>query len=172
MTKMPKISLDTAKELVPVLMQNVLTVLKNARLHVPETTVLVNSEECKIKYISVYDYDVPKAKIEITMDYNGEDFRQDLIKFIDREYVIQNELVYNLLNKLYYVFKVYIEFYKRVVMAYRSAYTHDGFKSKVFHVETAYFRADRWACKLITTDGIFEYRDCDDLYLFNLPEYV
>lgn len=167
-----KISLETAKELVPVLMQNVLGVLKSARLHAPETTVLVNSEECTIKYISVYDYDVPKAKIEITLDYNGSEFRQELIKFIDREYVIQNELVYNILHKLYYVFKMYIEFYKRVVMSYRSAYTNDGYKATVFHVETAYYRADRWVCKLITTDGVFEYRDCDDINLFNLPEYV
>ena len=171
MTKMLKISRKVAEELVPVLMQNVLTVLKKARLHAPGNTVLVNSEECKIKYISVYDYDAPKAKIEITMDYNGEDFRQDLIKFIDCEYVIQSELVYNLLNKLYHVFKVYIEFYKRVVLAYRSAYT-GGFNTVVFHVETVYYRANRWACKLTTTAGIYEHRDCDEINFHNLPEYV
>ena len=172
MTKMLKISRKVAEELVPVLMQNVLTVLKNARLHAPGTTVLVNSEECKIKYISVYDYDAPKARIEIIMDYNGDEFSQDLIKFFDREYVIQNELVYNLLNKLYHVFKVYIEFYKRVVLAYRSAYTNEGFKAPVLHVETANYRVNRWVCKLTASSGLYEYRDCDDVNFHNLPEYV
>lgn len=169
---MPKISRKTAEELVPVLMQNVLSVLKTARLHAPETTVLVNSEECTIKYISVYDYDVPKAKIEIVLDYNGVEFRQDLIKFIQYEHIIESELVYKILHKLHLVFKIYIEFYKRIVMAYRTSYTNDGYGTKVFHVETAYYRADKWVCKLITTDGIFEFRDCVDVYFQKLPEYI
>lgn len=166
-----KISRVTAEELVPVLMKNVLRVLKSARNHAPRTSVLVNSEECTINYISVYDYDVPNARIELVLDHNGTEFREDLIKFISGEYIIMNELVSNLLHKLHQVFNVYIEYYKRVIGAYTSAYS-GNYNTLIFHVQSVHFRGDKWACKLVSDTGIFLHKNCEEVNIHNVQEYV